>query len=150
MTSANVNETISASAELIRPNRLADMELVGYLRRWSMKKRSKLANQYLHNILSADEPILHDHPWNFRSMILTGGYIEVTPEAEFHRNAGDVYDKEATDLHYIRHVEPNTWTMIFTEKTIRNWGFMLDDKWVAHEDFPGRPLEAIFRNGYKE
>jgi len=27
---------------------------------------------------------------------------------------------------------------------------MLDDKWVAHEDFPGRPLEAIFRNGYKE
>lgn len=83
-------------------------------------------------------------------MILTGGYIEVTPQGEFHRQTGDVYDKEAADLHYIRHVEPNTWTMIFTGATQRNWGFLLDGKWIAHEDFPGRPLQAIFRNGYQD
>ncbi len=65
-----------------------------------------------------------------------GGYVEVTPQGEFHRQAGDVYNKKATDLHYIRHVEPNTWTMIFTEETVRNWGFMLDGKWIDHEDFP--------------
>jgi len=148
MTFTNVNENNSSSADLITPNRLADMELVGYLHRWSMKKRSKRANQYLHNILAADEPILHDHPWDFRSMILMGGYVEVTPQGEFHRQAGDVYNKKATDLHYIRYVEPNTWTMVFTEETVRNWGFMLDGKWIDHEDFPGRPLEIIFRNGY--
>ncbi|MGK0500823.1 MAG: hypothetical protein ACJAYG_002477 [Oceanicoccus sp.] len=135
--------------ELIKPNRLADMELVGYLHRWCIKKRSKQGNQYLHHIVSADEPILHDHPWDFRSMILSGGYTELTPAGEFVRIAGDIYDKKATDLHYISHVEPNTWTIVFTGETIRNWGFLIKDKWVDHEDFPDRPIEAIFRNGYQ-
>ncbi|MCB1644624.1 MAG: hypothetical protein KDI36_04185 [Pseudomonadales bacterium] len=133
---------------IFHPERLPDLELVGYLHRWCVIPRSRGKNQYLHHILSGDEPVFHDHPWDFRSLILSGGYTEMTPEGPVERNPGDVYDKTATDLHYIATVKPDTWTMIFTGPTIRDWGFQIDGQWIAHEAYENRPLTAITRNGY--
>jgi cold shock CspA family protein len=31
---------------------------------------------YLHQFTNDDEPLLHDHPWSFISLLLSGGYIE--------------------------------------------------------------------------
>ena len=140
----------STSQSILKPHRLPDLELVGYLHRWCIVPRSKSKNQYLHQILSADEPILHDHPWDFKSMILTGSYIETTPEGEFTRRAGDMYEKKATDLHYIKSVEENTWTMVFTGPNVRDWGFQIEGEWVSHDQYEGRRLESIFRNGYSD
>jgi len=135
---------------LFQPDRLPDLELVGYLHRWCVVPRSRQKNQYLHKILSADDPVFHDHPWSFRSVILSGGYIEMTPQGRYQRNAGDVYDKRETDLHYIESVMPDTWSMVFTGPTVREWGFEIDGQWISHQHYSERPLQAIFRNGYEE
>jgi hypothetical protein len=123
---------------------------VGYLHRWCVKPRSKGANQYLHNILAPDYPVLHDHPWAFKSMILHGGYTEMTTTGLIERQAGDVYEKKANDLHYISAVLPNTWSLIFTGPTTRDWGFLSEGQWISHSDFTERRVEQITRNGYSE
>ena len=140
--------TAPATNLLFAPPRAPDLELVGYLHRWCVKPRSRGENQYLHHILAADYPVLHEHPWSFKAMMLSGGYTEMTPEGPVVRQAGDVYEKQATDLHYIATVKPDTWTMVFTGPTIRDWGFLDAGQWISHSDFTERRVEAITRNNY--
>ena len=33
-------------------------------------------NLFLHRFLKSDEPIMHDHPWSYTTLILCGGYWE--------------------------------------------------------------------------
>ncbi|MFT5804979.1 MAG: hypothetical protein ACI9R8_002029 [Candidatus Paceibacteria bacterium] len=135
-------------AGVFQPSRAPDMELVGYLHRWCIKPRGRDENQYLHHILAPDYPVLHDHPWTFKSIILHGGYTEMTPTGLVERQAGDVYEKKADDLHYISAVLPDTWTLIFTGPTTRDWGFLSDGQWISHSDFTERRIKLITRNGY--
>jgi hypothetical protein len=49
-----------------------------YLRRWYITPRSWPKRVFLHCILRPDEERdLHDHPWNFRTIVLKNGYDEV-------------------------------------------------------------------------
>src|SRR5438309_7455387 len=51
-----------------------------YMRRWWVVPRNEGCNVYLHEILRGDDDrALHDHPWDNTSMLLDGGYTEVTP-----------------------------------------------------------------------
>lgn len=53
-----------------------DGQEVVYLRRFFLFK-SRWGNIYLHHILrSDDDPDPHDHPWDFTSLILRGGYVD--------------------------------------------------------------------------
>jgi len=36
-------------------------------------------NVVLHKIVKSDEPIFHDHPWPFITVVIKGGYWEHTP-----------------------------------------------------------------------
>src|SRR4051812_6696721 len=42
----------------------------------------------LHHMYESDDDGLHDHPWSWASLILSGGYYEQTPEGEFWRPPG--------------------------------------------------------------
>lgn len=59
-----------------------------YLIRWWLLPRNRFPiNIYLHRMLrSDDDRALHDHPWWFLSIILSGGYIEIRPTDEFFWN----------------------------------------------------------------
>ena len=150
MSDLSVDVTQSHAVPGCLPVRLADMELVGYLERWCLRPRSDVGNLYLHHIIAGDEPVMHDHPWDFESQILLGGYTEMTATGVVERRVGDVFSKRATDLHYILSVLPNTWTRITTGRKSRDWGFVRDGRWVSHTAYGGRRMEAIFRNGYAE
>lgn len=133
---------------VIRPDRLPDLELVGYLHRWYMSPKGSGDNQFLHHILAADEPIFHDHPWHFRSIILSGGYDErTTPDGNIRYSVGDVIFHSASTCHYITRVLPDTWTMVFTGPKIRDWGFMVNGEWVKAGSENVTRCEVIFRNG---
>ncbi len=133
-----------------RPGRLPDMELVGYLERWCLAPRSAGGNLYLHHIIAGDEAVMHDHPWDFQSEILEGGYFEMTCDGPVERRKGDVFSKRAEALHYIMTVRPGTWTRITTGPKTRDWGFVRGGVWVSHTAYGGRRMEAVFRNGYEE
>lgn len=50
-----------------------------YLQRWWLIPRNPIFNLYAHRILRDDDDrALHDHPWWNVSIILRGGYVEVT------------------------------------------------------------------------
>src|SRR3546814_18227298 len=52
-----------------------------YMRRGWVIPRSRFINIYLHQVLRPDDDrALHDHPWLNLSLILDGGYWEITPD----------------------------------------------------------------------
>jgi len=86
---------------------------------------------YLHKFVESDIEIFHDHPWNFVSVIVRGGYIEHrpgrTPET---RLAGSIACRSATDLHYVTLLRSPTWTLVIRGVRTRLWGFQTANGWV--------------------
>ena len=57
----------------------ADDPVGPYLRRWYLLPRNRVLNVYLHQFLRDDDDrALHDHPWAWLSVLLSGSYIEHT------------------------------------------------------------------------
>jgi len=108
-----------------------------YLRRWWIIPRNEGCNVYLHQILrSDDDRALHDHPWANTSYILSGGYIEHTPEGIFDRTAGDIVERSANALHRLEVVDGQSCVSLFiTGPKVRDWGFECPQGWVRWQDF---------------
>ena len=108
-----------------------------YLRRWWIIPRNPGANVYLHEILhSDDDRALHDHPWANTTVVLSGGYIEHTPDGIFERQTGDVVTRAADALH--RLVVPDggrAVTLFMTGPTVREWGFQCLQGWRHWREF---------------
>jgi hypothetical protein len=94
-------------------------------------------NLFLHKICQSDpDGALHDHPWNFTSLILKGGYYERTPKGLKWYGPLSINIKKATDLHSLE-MGPSgvTWTLFFRGKPLREWGFMTVNGWVDFKTF---------------
>ena len=108
-----------------------------YLRRWWIVPRNPLMNVYLHEILhSDDDRALHDHPWANQTLVIDGGYQEVTPAGDHTRTVGEIIYREATDLH--RLVVPaggRAVTLFITGPVVREWGFACPQGWRHWRDF---------------
>lgn len=107
-----------------------------YLRRWWIAPRNQGSNVYLHEILrSDDDHALHDHPWDWTTHILDGGYIEHTPEGTFERRSGDIISKRAADLHRLE-LQPGgrAVTLFVTGPKSREWGFAFPEGWRHWRD----------------
>lgn len=103
--------------------------LGNYMHRWMVE--SKWGSIRLHHILRPDlDAHMHGHPWNFWSLILWGGYYERNNKgfSEFH--IGFVNRKNAQEPHTIYAIKPNTWTLVWTGKKVRHWGFWTDIAWI--------------------
>lgn len=108
-----------------------------YLRRWWVIPRNPYANVYLHEILhSDDDRALHDHPWDNRTFVLEGGYIEHTPQGIFERKVGDIIERKATDAHRLEVPTGGRAVSIFmTGPIIREWGFHCPQGWRHWKEF---------------
>jgi len=97
------------------------------------------ANVMLHIQVQSDpERPFHDHPWENTSVIVSGGYEErlqsLPPYGEveiFHRRAGDVVHRAATEAHRLVLPEgvPYAMTIFSTGPKVRDWGFWYGDDW---------------------
>lgn len=110
--------------------------------------QTPLGGIYVHFIYREDldrDP--HDHPWNFASLILRGGYTE-----ELHKNphTGRAGAEQASyerwsfhkfplhHAHRIRHVEPGTATLMFVGPKCRTWGFYdATGDWIDYREYLG-------------
>lgn len=110
----------------------------------------------LHHIVREDrDRHLHDHPWNFWSVVLQGGYQEARPLAEVPmwvaqddeeelcyfvaRTKGSIASRGAFDRHKIVNVEPNTWTLFITGKYRNQWGFYTPAGKIPYREYLGLP-----------
>lgn len=84
----------------------------------------------------------HDHPWDFRTTILCGGYVEMIPRDTWPgrmqglgpslgydgigipRKEGDTVERRAEDLHLVHKLHGDEcWTLVRTGPRRRQWGF---------------------------
>lgn len=108
-----------------------------YLERWWIVPRNAHFNVYLHRFLrSDDDRALHDHPWPNTTWLLQGEYLEHTPAGTFHRRAGDMVDRAATDSHRIELIDGQPAVSLFlTGPKERDWGFHCERGWVQWQEF---------------
>ena len=94
----------------------------------------------LHRTLRSDEDGLHDHPWDWSSRILHGGYWEETPEGRYWREpeggwrhrTGKDYHRLVLDDEY--HGE--TWSLFVMGPRYKEWGFLnKDGQWVQWQEY---------------
>lgn len=133
----------------MRLNRPPDFIIGGndpYLLRWWIVPRNRWCNVYLHQILRDDDDrALHDHPWWNVSIVLRGGYFEVTPTGSpadtaatrtRWRRPGSIVLRRATAAHRLalRNDTP-CWSLFLTGPNVRQWGFWCQRGWRHWKDF---------------
>ena len=94
-------------------------------------------NIFLHRFLKSDPDDLHDHPWNFRTLILYGGYWEYTDDGKFWRGALSYRYCPAYTFHRLELDKdmPYCWTLFIPSKNCREWGFRTNMGWLNHVDY---------------
>lgn len=130
-----------------------------YLRRFFIFRTRMFPNFriFLHFInRSDDDRHLHDHPWDFTSLILAGGYDEELPPPQWlledmkkyadwkvHRylevrEPGDILRNKAEHTHRVqlRDGKP-AWTLVQAGKARRIWGFHTESGWVDWRKYLG-------------
>jgi hypothetical protein len=98
---------------------------------------------YVHWInLPDSDPDLHDHPWNFTSTILRGGYVEsAAPISDPSKARIKAWSRWSThrmtqdQCHKIVILAPDTVTLIFVGRRRGSWGFYTPNGYVPHEQY---------------
>lgn len=117
-----------------------------YLNRWYVIPRNRIFNIYLHEILrSDDDRALHDHPWINLSIVLRGGYVEVTPYQSAEpdgvvrmdwRRPGSVVLRRPTAAHRLEVQDGQPcWSLFITGPKVRDWGFWCPQGWKVWTSF---------------
>lgn len=105
--------------------------------RWWIIPRNRFFNIYLHHVQNSDEDrALHDHEYDNCSIVLRGGYWDVTPEGRFWRGAGSITFRRAEEPHRLEVTEgQDAWSLFLTGPRRREWGFHCPKGWVHWKDF---------------
>jgi len=113
----------------------SDLIAHDYMRRWILRTPWKIFR--LHHILRSDaDRHFHDHPMDFTSFILAGGYVEYTPNNPPRVcYPGDVVRRKAEDLHFLKLRGTSAWTFLITGPYRRSWGFQTEDGWIAASEY---------------
>lgn len=103
----------------------------------------------IHHICLPDEARdMHDHPWNARTIILKGGYIEhrleaVMPNGDVlakvhNRVPGDTATINFGEYHNIKELAAGgAWTMFISGKYRGTWGFLVNGVKVQWRKYTG-------------
>lgn len=111
----------------------------------------------IHQILRSDDArAFHDHPWNYLTIVLRGGYTEVKPvfdksglfigETRKWCGPGSILWRPAKSWHRLElPTGKDAWTLFITGSWQQKWGFMVEPRYkVRHEEYEhGFKLEPI-------
>lgn len=119
-----------------------------YMRRWWLFNRydrpngprfSFLPSIRVHHICRRDsDRHLHDHPWNARTFILRGWYMEQVAGSigTYKRSAGYTGRLLFGQYHRITRVSPGgTWTIFITWRYRGVWGFLVNGRKVPWREY---------------
>ena len=117
-----------------------------YLRRLRIVQTPLFA-LYLHFIYLKDEDRdPHDHPFNFWSLILRGGYTErvwrIAPGIDrdrlhFTQTWGrfSFHKMSMRESHMIDTLKPHTTTLVFCGRKVKSWGFYPETGYVPYQQY---------------
>ena len=111
-----------------------------YLERYFSSYTEDGGQWWYHRFLRSDsERHLHSHPWEGRSMVLSGWYTEQSrgPHADHNNNQNDHFRTYRVGqsntifentLHRIVEIAPDTWTLIYVKSGRQTQWFFIDDE----------------------
>jgi hypothetical protein len=106
-----------------------------HFKRWRLLS-TPWFNVYVHGIYQKDlEADMHDHPWDFTSIVLYGGYVEQTEKDFIERRFLHIKKNKAEDVHRIYRLFKNTYTLVITGRRRRDWGYKTKNGWVEHQTY---------------
>lgn len=89
-----------------------------------------------------DRDALHNHPWEFWRLILSGGYVETVAyatgdtelcaEVDVEHKLGSFSKFPSGAYHRIRTVKPHTVTLVINGPKTRSWGFFVPGEGEIH------------------
>ena len=131
------------------PDFLIDRRGEKYLHRWWLIKRNPYFNIYLHRFLGDDiDEAIHSHPWLSLSLILSGGYYEITegPDLTIQRrwyNPGRLIYRWCSYAHRIELGRDCLGkipcvTLFITGPKVRDWGFKCKKGYIPWWEFLGK------------
>jgi len=99
--------------------------------RWFLLK-TPWGKVYLHHFVGDNwTSDFHDHPKRFISIGLWGSYVEQTPRGSRIYRAPWIRTFPAHHIHNIvMGRSKSCWTLVTVLKTIREWGFFHEEKWI--------------------
>jgi hypothetical protein len=106
-------------------------------RRTAVKENADDGGIAVHEWISSDQRHLHDHPYDCVSIILRGGYWEVTAEGRIWREKGDIIFRRAEQAHRVEldPEQPKPISLFISGPQIRAFGFHTDKGWVAAKPY---------------
>lgn len=114
-----------------------------HFKRWQIFS-CRFFSIYIHGIYKADEDFyLHDHPWNYFSILLKGYFTErvkdKTRPGKYLDNIlgpGSFVFKKAEDFHKIQQLRsPSIYTLFIAGRRRREWGYDVQGTWIDHVTF---------------
>jgi hypothetical protein len=114
-------------------------------------------NIFLHKFLKGDPDDVHDHPWNYFTIILAGGYYEwiaqfnedgtKSCEVRIWRGPGSFRFGNTHTFHRIELKEGVTpWTLFMPGPQRREWGFLVKNKWIHNDNYLTNRKNGILPN----
>jgi len=101
-----------------------------YLIRWVFS--TPFGSIRLHHwIASDDKRATHDHGWWFWTLVLSGGYTDVSDEGHERMTRGRLRFRPAEHQHTVEVDKGGCWTLVLTGPEFRFWGF-----WVRYNHEP--------------
>lgn len=98
----------------------------------------------LHHWICSDVgPHLHDHPFDFISIVIKGRYTNVTPNGRIDVQAPSVWYARGDKTHRLEIPKEGAWTILLCSRPYRKWGF-----WVNQHLW--RPLRYFHKFGKKQ
>lgn len=93
-----------------------------YLRRWVLALG--LFSVRVHHFYRSDDARNHhDHPWWFVTLVLKGGYTDVSEGRLDHLRPGSMRFRPALHRHTVQTDPGGVWTLVLTGPNRRTWGF---------------------------
>ena len=84
---------------------------------------------------SDDARAFHDHPYSFTTVVLWGGYTDVSPAGSDRLRMGSIRRRAAEYRHTVSDAIPGTWTLLFTSGRKRHWSFWVGDRKVSRDRY---------------
>lgn len=107
---------------ILKLNEHLGLDECPYLIRWRFE--TPRGSIRLHHWLGSDDSrAFHDHPWDFTTFVLKGGYTDKSPKGDQILRAPAVQRRSALHEHTVVPLPGGAWTVIVTGPKIRAWGF---------------------------
>ncbi len=90
---------------------------------------------FVHIFQASDDECLHDHPWDFVSFIIWGGYWEKDRAGNIAwYSPGSILRRRANWAHRVM-IDRKAVSVVIASRKRRNWGFYSDIGWLPWERY---------------